>query len=131
MLTEKRRLTAREIPLVKSALIKRQEGLCPLCRETLPVSNACLDHNHKTGLVRGALCRNCNGIEGKVHNLANRAKKNITTAKWLGYLILYWLKHSTDQTGLYHPIHKTADEKRVITNKKAREKRAAKKREGL
>jgi RNA polymerase subunit RPABC4/transcription elongation factor Spt4 len=127
---EKRRLSAREIPLAKVALVKRQEGKCPLCQDPLPISNACLDHNHKTGLVRGALCRNCNGIEGKVHNLANRAKRNLTTSKWLGYLILYWLKHETDQTGLYHPIHKTADEKRLITNKKAREKRAAMKREG-
>ncbi len=86
--------------------------------------HGCLDHSHKTGLVRGVLCRNCNGIEGKVFNLANRAKKALTPEMWLGNLILYWLKHKTDQTGLYHPTHKTSDEKRALTNKRARERRA-------
>lgn len=86
--------------------------------------HACLDHSHKTGLVRGVLCRNCNGIEGKVFNLANRAKKNMLPKMWLGQLILYWIKHETDQTGVYYPTHKTADEKRLLTNKKARERRA-------
>ena len=124
---EKIRLQARQIPLVKAALLKRQEYKCELCQEPLSVMNACLDHNHKSGLIRGVLCRNCNGIEGKVFNLANRAKKNLTPAKWLGHIILYWLKHEKDQTGLYHPLHKTADEKRELANKRARERRAAKK----
>lgn len=86
---------------------------------------ACLDHNHKTGLIRGVLCRNCNGIEGRIYNLANRAKRTLTTKDFLGRIILYWLKHETDQTGLYHPLHKTVDEKRERTNKKARARRAA------
>lgn len=71
------------------------------------------------------LCRNCNGIEGKIFNLANRAKRNLEPKMWLGHLILYWIKHETDQTGLYHPLHKTVDEKRIATNAKARAKRAA------
>jgi hypothetical protein len=43
---------------------------------------------------------------------------------WLGHLILYWIKHKTDQYGLLHPLHKDADEKRLLINKRAREKRA-------
>lgn len=92
----------------------------------MTLSEACQDHDHKTGLLRGVLCRNCNGIEGKIFNLANRAKRSLATEMWLGHLILYWLKHKTDQTGLYHPIHKTDDEKRIATNAKARAKRAMK-----
>jgi hypothetical protein len=88
------------------------------------MATACLDHNHKTGLIRGVLCRNCNGIEGKIYNLANRAKRTLTTKDYLGQVILYWIKHETDNTGLYHPLHKTVDEKRIATNAKARKRRA-------
>ena len=48
---------------------------------------------------------------------------------FLGRIILYWIKHETDQTGLYHPLHKTEDEKRIRTNKKARDRRAIKKKQ--
>ena len=61
-----------------------------------------------------------------MYNLANRAKQSLAPKMWLGHLILYWIKHEKDQTGLYHPVHKTADEKRIATNAKARAKRAVK-----
>ncbi|QPC44941.1 exonuclease VII [Kaustia mangrovi] len=121
----RRRIKHAEIPQVKRALIQRQDGRCALCPEAITLATACLDHDHKSGLIRGALCRNCNGIEGKVHNLANRAKRTGTVKDWLGALILYYVKHETDQTGLYHPLHKTDEEKRLRRNKKARERRQA------
>jgi hypothetical protein len=110
--------------MVKRALLERQGFTCALCPEPVTIASGCLDHDHKTGLVRGVLCRNCNGIEGKVFNLANRAKRTMAPKDWLGKLILYWIKHETDQTGLYHPMHKTDDQKRDKRNKKARERRA-------
>ena len=70
------------------------------------------------------LCRNCNGIEGKIFNLTNRAKRSLAPEMWLGRLIMYWLKHKEDQTGLYYPTFKTVDEKRELRNAKARKKRA-------
>lgn len=124
--SNKRRLKASEVIVAKAAILRKQEGTCPLCKKPMTLSEACQDHDHKTGLLRGVLCRNCNGIEGKIFNLANRAKRSLAPEMWLGHLILYWMKHKTDQTGLYHPVHKTADEKREIANAKARIKRAAK-----
>jgi hypothetical protein len=121
----RRRITHAEIAPVKRALIKQQGGVCALCPETITLASACLDHDHKSGLIRGVMCRNCNGIEGKVFNLVNRAKRTLVHKDWLGRLILYWIKHETDQTGLYHPLYKTEDEKRLRRNKKARVKRAA------
>jgi hypothetical protein len=121
--TPPRRIKASELPAVRSALVQSQQYVCALCPEPLPVASACVDHNHRTGLIRGALCRNCNGIEGKIFNLANRAKRTMETKDYLGKLILYWIKHETDQTGLYHHLHKTADEKRDRRNKKARDSR--------
>lgn len=111
--------------MVKAALLRRQNGFCAICPEPVTVHTACLDHDHKTGLIRGVLCRNCNGIEGKINNLANRAKRTLSKKDWLGKLILYWIKHEVDQTRLYYPSHKTEDEKRELRNKKARLKRRA------
>lgn len=121
----RRRIKHSEIPLVKRALLQKQNGKCALCPQIISLKDACLDHDHKSGLVRGVMCRNCNGIEGKVFNLANRAKRGASPKDWLGSLILYWIKYETDHTGLYHPLHKTDDEKRERRNKKARERRAA------
>jgi hypothetical protein len=124
-LAPRRRIKTAEIILVKQALLQKQDFICPLCDDPLTIASSCLDHNHKSGLIRGALCRNCNGIEGKIYNLANRAKRAMTVMNFLGRVILYWIKHQTDQTGLYHPLYKTVDEKRVRTNLKAKKRRAA------
>lgn len=46
---------------------------------------------------------------------------------YLGQLLKYWILHSVDRTGLYHPIHLTDDEKRVKRNTRAKKLRAKKK----
>jgi hypothetical protein len=47
-----------------------QKGKCALCdAETIGrkgAVNFCVDHNHKTGDVRGLLCHNCNVVLGKI-----------------------------------------------------------------
>lgn len=77
--------------------------------------------------MRAALCRNCNGIEGKVYNLANRGKRGRTVNDFLKRILAYWELHSDPANPVYHPSHKTEDEKREERNKKARLKRARQK----
>ena len=43
-------------------MLAEQGGLCALCREA-PAEH--VDHDHKTGRVRGLLCFNCNGALGQ------------------------------------------------------------------
>jgi hypothetical protein len=84
-----------------------------------------LDHDHATGFIRDVLCLNCNGIEGKVFNLARRAKATLTVEEWLGNLLAYYQRHATPQHGgVLHHTHKTAEEKRLAINAKARKRRA-------
>jgi hypothetical protein len=44
--------------------LRTQNGRCKICETTNPGgsnTNFCVDHDHKTGKVRGLLCNNCNG----------------------------------------------------------------------
>lgn len=43
-------------------LLKKQKGCCPVCERhhTEIKGSLCVDHNHKTGEIRGLLCTYCN-----------------------------------------------------------------------
>ena len=64
-------------------LLKDQGGTCRICKKAgqhfrqgkpLPL---CVDHNHKTGKVRGLLCLNCNSGMGKLGDSIERLKEVI------------------------------------------------------
>jgi hypothetical protein len=66
-----KQLKQSEIPELREKLIKKQKGICPLCKRDLdaPV----LDHHHVrkikgSGLCRGIICRGCNVLLGKIEN---------------------------------------------------------------
>jgi len=125
------RIKRTDVPTVTAALLKRQNYTCPLCKGSLRANakkDPVLDHEHKDGHVRDVLCRNCNGIEGKVYNLARRAKNDLTEKEWLANLVRYWHLHEAPQHGIQHHTHRTAEEKRLARNKKARIRRARLKR---
>ena len=112
-----------DIPVLRENLARKQNGKCWLCQTDLLLVTACLDHDHETGLIRGVLCVNCNGIEGKIHNLARRAKRGGTKGDFLKQVLAYWHAFATTPRTEIHPTHKTPDEKRLRRNKKAKEKR--------
>lgn len=117
------RLTAGKIPAVTALILKRQGYKCPLCRAALRQTTKkrpALDHDHSTGLIRGVLCFNCNGMEGKVMNRATRAKGEGTAVQWLRNLILYLDMHEEAPGELIHHTFKDEEQKRVARNKKAR-----------
>jgi len=70
------------------------------------------------------LHRSCNALLGKVENNAARfGVKDL--AAFSNGVARYLMIHKTNITGLLHPTHKTADEKRLAANKKRRTTRAA------
>jgi len=116
-----------EVPVVTKALLKQQQYKCALCDGSLKAGSKkdpVLDHDHTTGNVRSVLCRNCNGIEGKVFNLSRRAKNKKTESEWIQSLLDYWKQHEVSNHGLIHYTHKTDEEKRLERNKKAKLRRA-------
>lgn len=113
---------------VTAELLKRQGYRCPLCGGSLTAASKktpALDHDHTTGYIRGVLCLFCNGVEGKVFNLARRAKNTLTPQEWLANLLAYWELHKVPQNGgLIHYTHQTPEEKRIARNAAAAKKRA-------
>ena len=51
----------------KNFLLASQGFRCAICGKELDVnsSEACLDHDHETGEIRGVLCRQCNAYIGR------------------------------------------------------------------
>lgn len=121
------KLMMKHIPIVRERLLKHQNRICPLCGGVMGGTGKkpALDHDHVTGFVRDVICLNCNGIEGKITNLANRAKHKMTKLEWLRNLVAYLERHETPRHGgVIHPTHKTEAEKRLARNKKAQKRRA-------
>ncbi len=48
------------------ALLEKQNYECAICADSIGRS-AAVDHDHKTGCIRGALCSSCNHGIGKFH----------------------------------------------------------------
>lgn len=48
-------------------MLEVQQGLCAICGKD-PGDRLCVDHDHKTGKVRGLLCRGCNAALGKFYD---------------------------------------------------------------
>lgn len=52
--------------------LRAQGGVCAICGEPETTSNQyslrklCIDHDHKTGKVRGLLCSRCNAVLGRL-----------------------------------------------------------------
>lgn len=119
------RLTYKQQTELKSKLLQEQGYLCMICRNNLRRINqrdVCLDHDHKTGVIRGVLCRGCNGAEGKIINLATRFKKDLTQLQWLRNLLTYLEFHQAPRTEFLHSTYRTEKEKRD----RARKRRAKK-----
>ncbi len=121
-----RRLKQSEVASVRASLLIKQGGRCELCSLPLAARDAVLDHDHHTGVCRGAIHRGCNSLLGKVENNAARYGARELSA-FLHGAAGYLKAHEVDCTGLLHPTFKTDDEKREKRNKKAREARAKKK----
>ncbi len=123
------KLTVTQVKDHRNVILGKQGGKCAICQihivhtDKIPV----LDHDHNTGAIRGVLCNNCNGLEGKVINLATCGKRKETPLAWLTRLTAYLSEHLTNRTGLIHPTHKTDEELRILKNAKAVAVRKAKK----
>lgn len=55
-------------------IFKKQEGRCSICNCHQHYQRLSVDHDHKTGMVRGLLCTNCNRGLGRFFDSALRLR---------------------------------------------------------
>lgn len=116
------RLKAKELKAYRDQLLNSQGGLDPITG--MRIEDPCLDHDHKSGRIRGVLDRRTNAWEGKVINAWRRCglQKAGAPLSWSLIQLASYIHEDYDSRPL-HPAHRTADEKRLVRNKKARLKR--------
>lgn len=123
------KLKSTQLAAYRKKAAEAQGNRCDLCGKPFtakPPYDPVLDHCHRTGAVRGVIHRGCNSLYGKLENGAPRFGVHDLPSFTNG-CAQYQRKHMTNITGLTHPLHKTAEEKKIATAAK-RKKAAAKKR---
>lgn len=130
-----RKLTRGQVRSISLKILKEQGGVCALTGKPIDVSakaganSMCLDHDHRTGHVRGVLSRGANGAEGKVYN---------AIARWAGYGqqdvegICNFLENMAaylrkEPYPYIYPTHLSDEEKKLKASVKARKARASRK----
>jgi hypothetical protein len=121
-------MKADEIAPLRAALQVAQEDRCLACGkkfyDKMPLDPV-LDHDHRTGEIRGVLHRGCNSLLGKIENYIPRAwLKPSDVPNVLAGFADYLMCHSP-APGLLHPTFRTADEKVVRTKVRAKRRRVA------
>lgn len=123
-----RKLTRSQLRPLALRLYAEQGHLCPLCNGPIDQTvkgQMVVDHAHDTGRVRGALCRSCNSMEGKVFSAVGR-----WCVKKMDYaLVIPALRRLADYlekepTNFIYPSFLTEEEKRLAKNAKERRTRA-------
>jgi hypothetical protein len=111
-----KQLKPREVADHRASLLAQQNGFCALCHEPIEPGKAVLDHDHKTGLVRGVLHRGCNALEGVI---TNNCARNLVSPERLAAIFQTWSKYHDQSGTVLHPTHRTPEQKAVRTRKRA------------
>lgn len=98
-----KKLKASEIKLFREQLLTQQQGLCALCGEQIEEGKAVLDHDHKSGYIRGVLHRGCNALEGQI---TNSLPRNLITPSRLTAIFSNWEQYHQRHTSVLHPKHR-------------------------
>lgn len=95
-------------PDVYKQLLEKQNGKCAICNQKETVSNQfcimqlAVDHDHKTGKIRGLLCKNCNQAIGLLNeriDYLENAKQYLLNAVEGSCFIFY--KENLNDTKIY------------------------------
>jgi len=109
-------LKNKDIRALKEKLHKAQRGICPLLGLPFPAEEMVLDHKHKLksnpvgpngdGLIRGAIHKFANAIEGKITNNWKRTGLGYTDADLPTYLrnLADYLENPPCEQIYIHPL---------------------------
>jgi hypothetical protein len=110
------KLKHKEIKELRDKMLLEQQHLCALCKEHCEEGDAVLDHDHKTGRIRGVLHRGCNALEGKISNNMPRNRVNLQRLEGIAQNIIKYL--TQEREDIVHPTHKTAEERKLARKRR-------------
>lgn len=67
------------------AIYENQDGSCPICDKAIQPEDSAIDHNHKTGEVRGLLHKSCNRALGMLGDNPENLIRAASYLKKKGY----------------------------------------------
>ena len=103
-----------------------QGGKCPITGWYL-TNDVVADHCHKTGMMRATLPRWVNAVLGRVENWAGRVGSGVSAPAFLRACADYIEHYELFPSFVFHPTHKTPEEKKAAAKKRAAARRKAKK----
>ena len=118
------KIKQKDLPAYRKALWEQQGKRCALSGYTISLAVAVVDHDHKTGHIRGVLHRGVNSLLGKIENNYRRYGLTIPIVRALAPSLAEYITKDYSHMPIY-PTHKTEDEKRERRNALARKRRAA------
>jgi hypothetical protein len=114
------KLKTSEIRDYRLKTLTQQGHNCALCSEVVATAEAVLDHDHRTGYVRGVLHRGCNSLLGKIENSLTM---NRITPERLKNILDNLQFYTNQHHAVLHPTYRTPEEKRQRARKRAKLRR--------
>ncbi len=115
----KRRIALSKVPKLRQKILKKQNNRCPLCERDMTRLRPTLDHCHKTGYIRGVLCNNCNGLEGKLAGLIARLDVGKIGVDRILANFFAWREEDNLYHKWIHPNVETLQEQKIRQKKRA------------
>lgn len=116
------KLARQQVKEYRELTLKQQNNKCALCGLDLELKDTVLDHNHKTGYIRGALHRFCNTYLGALEN--NIARNKITPNQLSG-IMQNAISYMQSSHPILHPTYRSPEEKKQQAKIRAAKKRKA------
>lgn len=119
MTSEKKlqKLKHREIVEYRKHMLTQQHNCCALCGDLI-VDDAVLDHDHKSGMIRGVLHRGCNSLLGKIENNMARNRVTVERLRGLAHNLIEYI--TTTNSTVLHPTHRTPEQRKAAAKQKRR-----------
>lgn len=116
-----KRIKQSEIKTYREQYWRENNGICPICQQTLDLKDAVLDHRHSDGYIRNTIHRFCNTF---ISHIENNQKRNKISPEQLANILANFEIYVNTHRLVLHPTHRTPEEKALRAKKRARAARA-------
>ena len=117
------RIKQSEIKIYREQYWQENNGICPVCQTPIELKDAVLDHRHSDGYIRNTIHRFCNTF---ISHIENNQKRNKISPSQLTAILANFESYIQAHKPILHPTHKTAEERKEATKRRAKKRRLRK-----